>query len=264
MVDIQYALQTCDTNSWQGNDRYAGTKPEIVRKCVTSFFKSVAYAARQRPESNHVITVIDDDSTQDTVDYIKRCGDTLLEPNMGFIYGPLKKPGGVMESIKECYRTLDMADQDDLVYQVQDDYLYTETAIFEMIDVFMQLRNDVQTDAVVASFHDHRYWKTIYRYKVTPRMIFPAAYQNWMQIYDIPCTFLTSKRQFTKHWDLYYKFFDLIGKPELEAGSLNKMFTERGVLGVQPFNSVALHMQDEVWKDPFLNWKKRWEKVELI
>ena len=177
MVDIQYALQTCDTNSWQGNDRYAGSKSDIVRKCVTSFFKSVAHAAKKRPESNHIICVIDDRSTQDTVDYIKRCGDTLLEPNMGFIYTPLKSTG-VKESIKECYAILEKADEDDLVYQVQDDYLYTETAIFEMIDVFMQLRNDVQTDAIVASFHDHRYWKTIYRYKVTPRMIFPAAYQN--------------------------------------------------------------------------------------
>lgn len=263
MVDIIYALQTCDTNSWQGNDRYAGTKPEIVRKCITSFFKSVAYAAKQRPESYHVIVVHDDRSTKDTADYINRCADKFLEKNMGFIFSPLKETG-IVESIKQCYKSLEESDESDLVYQVQDDYLYTETAIFEMIDVFMQLRNDVQTDAVVASFHDHRYWKTIYRYKVTPRMIFPGAYQNWMQIYDIPCTFLTSKQQFSKHWDLYYKFFDLIGKPELEAGSLNKMFTERGVLGVQPFNSVALHMQDEIWKDPYIDWKTRWNSMELI
>ena len=263
MVDIHYALQTCDTNSWQGSERYAGTKPEIVRKCVTSFLRSVAYAAKQRPESNHVITILDDKSTQDTIDYIHRCMDHFLEPNMGYIFSPLKGTG-VVESIHECYKILEESDDTDLVYQVQDDYLYTETAIFEMIDVFMQLRNDVQTDAVVASFHDHRYWKTIYRYKVTPRMIFPAAYQNWMQIYDIPCTFLTSKQQFSKHWDLYYKFFELIGKPELEAGSLNKMFTERGVLGVQPFTSVALHMQDEVWKDPYIDWKHRWDSMEVI
>lgn len=263
MVDIVYALQTCDSNSWQSNERYAGTKPEIVRKCVASFLRSVEYAAKQHPDSNHVINIIDDDSSQDTVDYIKRCMDTILQPNIGYIYFPLRGTG-VKESIHECYRVLEESDKDDLVYQVQDDYLYTKTAIFEMIDVFMQLRNDVQTDAVVASFHDHRYWKTIYRYKVTPRMIFPGAYQNWMQIYDIPCTFLTSKQQFSKHWDLYYKFFDLIGKPELEAGSLNKMFTERGVLGVQPFESVALHMQDEVWKDPYIDWMERWNDVRLI
>jgi len=65
---------------------------------------------------------------------------------------------GVMESIKACYQRMEDKGTD-LVYQVQDDYLFTETAIFEMIDVFMQLRNDVQTDAVVASFHDHRYWE---------------------------------------------------------------------------------------------------------
>ena len=71
---------------------------------------------------------------------------------------------GVVESIRTCYNRMQTHGKD-LVYQVQDDYLYTETAIFEMIDVFMQLRNDVQTDAIVGSFHDHRYWRTIYRYK---------------------------------------------------------------------------------------------------
>ena len=51
---------------------------------------------------------------------------------------------------------------------------------------------------------------------------------------------------------------------DLENKSLNKMFTERGVLGVQPFTSVALHMQDEYWKDPYIDWRKRWDSVEVI
>ena len=262
MVDIYYTIQTCDINSWQGNDRYAGSKSEIVRKCVTSFFKSVEYASKKRPESTHRVLIIDDHSTQETIDFLHKCMKEFNSDNVAVILEYLDSTG-VVESIKTCYNRIEEKGTD-LVYQVQDDYLYTETAIFEMIDVFMQLRNDVHTDAIVASFHDHRYWKTIYRYTVTPRMIFPAAYQNWMQIYDIPCTFLTSKQQFSKHWDLYYKFFDLIGKPELEAGSLNKMFTERGVLGVQPFNSVALHMQDKVWIDPYIDWKVRWSSVEEL
>ena len=262
MVDVYYALQTCDINSWQGTDRYAGTKTEIVHKCVSSFFRSVAYAAKERPESVHRVLIIDDHSSPATVEFLHKCVKECTKDNVYVNFVPLEKTG-VVESIKTCYEYMTKEGKE-LVYQVQDDYLYTETAIFEMIDVFMQLRNDVQTDAVIASFHDHRYWKTIYRYKVTPRMIFPAAYQNWMQIYDIPCTFLTSKEQFDRHWDLYYKFFDLIGTDELEAGSLNKMFTERGVLGVQPFNSVALHMQDVVWKDPYIDWKQRWDSVEEI
>jgi len=262
MVDVYYALQTCDIHSWQGTERYAGTKTEIVRKCVTSFFRSVAHAAKERPESTHRVLIIDDHSTPATVEFLQKCMKEFDKDNISIIIEHLQT-SGVMESIKACYQRMEDKGTD-LVYQVQDDYLFTETAIFEMIDVFMQLRNDVQTDAVVASFHDHRYWKTIYRYTVTPRLIFPAAYQNWMQIYDIPCTFLTSKEQFSKHWDLYYKFFDLIGTDELENKSLNKMFTERGVLGVQPFNSVALHMQDDIWKDPYIDWKERWDNVEEI
>jgi len=265
MVDINYALQTHDVSSWQGIERYAGSKTEVVRKCVSSFFHSVEFAAKQRPESNHIIKIFDDHSTEETLEFLNRCMKRFDKENVSVFIEHLDKKG-IMSSIRSCYEWMEFSGKD-LVMQVQDDYLFTETAIFEIIDVFMQLRQDVQSDAIVASFHDHRYWKTIYRYKVTPRVIFPGAYQNWMQIYDIPCTFLTSKEQFSKHWDLYDIFFNTdlnntVG--DLENKSLNKMFTERGVLGVQPFTSVALHMQDEYWKDPYIDWRKRWNSVEVI
>lgn len=258
MVDIYYALQTCDNKSWQGSERYAGNKTEIVKKCVTSFLKSVQFCAKIREESNHRIAILDDNSEKETLEFLHKCKENFSSHNISISIENLSE-SGVMESIKRCYQKMEDNGKD-LVMQVQDDYLFTETAIFEMIDVFMQLRKDVNTESIVLSFHDHRYWKTIYRYKVTPRMIFPAAYQNWMQCYDIPCTFLTSKQQFSKHWDLYYKFFSLLGNSRLEADSLNKILVERGVLAVQPFTSVALHMQDESWKDPYIDWKRLWDK----
>lgn len=261
MIDIYYTLQVCDIHSWQNTNRFAGSKKEIIRKCVSSFFQSVVYAALTRDSSMHRIHIINDHSTDETVEFLKQCITKYSSDNISITLEYLSTTG-IRNSILLCYEQMEQNGKD-LVMQVQDDYLFTKTAIFEMIDVFIQLQLDCQTDAIVVAFHDHRYWKTIYRYKVTPRMIFPGAYQNWIQIYDIPCTFLTSKQQFSKHWDLYYKFLDLIGDPSLEAGSINKILVERGVLGVQPFTSLALHMQDEVWKDPYINWQLRWDEVNI-
>jgi hypothetical protein len=44
-----------------------------------------------------------------------------------------------MSSIRNCYEWLKFTESE-LVYQVQDDYLFIESAIFELIDIFFQLK----------------------------------------------------------------------------------------------------------------------------
>ena len=81
------------------------------------------------------------------------------------------------------------------------------------------------------------------------------------------CSFLTSHEQFSQHWDLYHCFLDLIDKKnsrELENVSLNYMLTKRGVLGLIPINSLALHLQSDLEKDPHINWEILWNSINLL
>jgi hypothetical protein len=169
-----------------------------------------------------------------------------------------------MESIRSCYEHLEKVGVD-LVYQVQDDYLFTETAIFEMIDMWMCVYQNTTVHSFIISYSHPYYWAEKYKYYAVERMIVPGKLQYWFNSYEIPCTFLTSKLEFSKHWDLYEKFLN--GDPHdpnLETDSIHKIMQERKVLCMLPFKSVALHMQSEFDKDPYIDWKSRWDSVELV
>jgi hypothetical protein len=47
----------------------------------------------------------------------------------------------------------------------------------------------------------------------------------------------------------------------LESISLNRILVDDGVLGLMPFESVGLHMQGEREREPYIDWKQRWNDV---
>jgi len=264
MYKIHYALQTCDRSNSQNILRYCGEpKSTVTQKCVTSFLNSVKYTADLKPDTHHTICIFDDHSSQETVDYLQRLAASYTQHNIAVEVVQLDSQG-IMPSIKACYQWL-LANGQNLVYQVQDDYLFEASAIFEMIDVFNQLQLDTNSHAIVVPYHDPRYWRTIYRYSPTPRAVIPGANRYWIQCYDIPCTFMTSIAQFSQHQDLYEQFF--LKDPTdqtIEPDTINKILVNRNVLGLMPFESLALHMQSKFEQDPYIDWQSRWNQVQLI
>lgn len=260
MIKTTYALQTHDGGNNQNIKRFATSdRSELTRKCVVSFLQSVVHCAIKVPSSNHIVYIIDDGSSVRTKDWLIEIANAYQQDNV-IIHVQLYKELGVMGSIRKCYEILKDANSD-LVYQVQDDYLFEKDAIFECIDMFMQIQRDLNTHAVISPYNDTNTWQTTYRYKVTPRMIVPGIGGYWIQMYDTSCSFLTSKVEFNKHWDLYEVFLNHPMDNRLEADTLNKMFVTRGVLGLMRFNSAALHLQSDLEKDPYIDWEARWNAI---
>lgn len=264
ILNVHYALQTCDVSFNQTEKRIcADTKSEVTRKCVTSFFESVKYAAQFQRDIHHTIMIFDDGSTEETVNFLKQCVETYNNENIKVLFRPIKARS-VMGSIKACYEWL-LQNGKDLVYQVQDDYLFEKNAITETIDVFFRIYNELKTQAIVTPYNAPYLWSMVYRNKTTPRTVFMGSHRYWIQIYDISCSFLTSHKNFIAHKDYLYKFLEMNPKdPDLEKVSLNRILVERGVLGVCPFESIALHMQGEYEKDPYVDWKKLWDRIEEL
>lgn len=267
-MHIHYALQTCDTAFNQFSERYCNTdKATVVRKCVTSFFASVKLAAEQDPSVQHTICIFDDHSTESTVTYLRRLLNVYSAHNVRCSFHALEERGGIMASIRATYEWL--RDHGiDLVYQVQDDYLFHPNAVGEMIDLYNQLWRECDTQAIISSWNCSRFWRTIYRYWASPRTVVAGKNRYWIQLYDTSCSFLTHLDQLKKHWDLIELFLSLPpkGLPDgsLEAVSLNYMFTKRGVLGMMPVDSLALHIQSEEDKDPHIDWKQWWDQVQEV
>lgn len=271
-MKISYAVQVCDTKSNLIHRRITDTsKTEVTKRCIHSFVKSLLYVdlVKNILKSDNIeqkVLFVMDDCSPEVVNLVENICNSNCSPRLSFEVNYLNN-GTLRKSIEKTYNYL-IDSNSDLVYQVQDDYLFYETSLYEMIDLFFQVRQDCQTDCVISSYNPPLFWTSgTYRYESTPRVIVPGIKRYWIQTYDVACTFLTSSSQFKKHIDLYEKFYDLLPQGDenqnLESLSLNKMFVERGVLGLLPINSVAFHLQSEFEMDVYLDWKSLWEQNKI-
>ena len=258
MINFSYALQICDIASNQNEKRFCSdSKTEISKVCTTSFFEAVRNASVNFEGTNHHIAIFDDHSTEELRNHVNWLIAKYSSEVIKISYYSLTEMG-IMNSIGSCWRWLQEQDSY-FVFQVQDDYLFTPQCVIDMADEFFVILNETKTDAIVYPFNDQYLWLMTYRNRPTPRSLFCGKRGYWIQTYDIPCTFFTSKKEFSKHWDMYNKFLAMNpNKPPLEAESLNWILTRKGVLGIIPIQSLAFHMQSELYVDPYVDWKPHW------
>ena len=264
---INYALQTHDAGDREDiGPRYcSNSRSEVTEKCTTSFMLAVEDVAKQSPTITQTVNIFDDHSSDKTVTFLKYLTNYFNKGNIQVNFNQLPT-SGIASSIRACYEWLENT-PGDLIYQVQDDYLFSVDAITEMIDLFFQILGETNEEAMIFPYNDPYFWSACYKYRPTPRTLIPGKKRYWINFYDLPCTFLTSKNQFGKHWELYDIFFKILEAPpytELESKSLSLILRDKNVLGVHPVNSSALHMQSELFKDPYIDWKILWDSVKKI
>lgn len=265
-VNIHYAYQICDTTNREIHDRYCGTdRTTLSKKSIKSFLNSVEHCAKKHPDVQHTVKFFSDRSTVELLNFVGNLIEKNKDKNIGLSVVHLDTPG-ILNSIIECFRWLQVEGRD-FVYLVQDDYLFTPTCIAEMIELQHQLKQEVGEWAILSPFNDNYLWQTFYKNKVTPRVVVCTPYRYWIQYYDMSCSYLTHHTIFGMHWDLYHEFFVLLdehiktGANKLENRSLNYIFTRRGVLGLVPVNILSFHIQSELEKDPYVDWKPYWDSV---
>lgn len=266
MIKINYALQTCDIASNVTNDRFCSeSKTEVTLKCVTSFFDALLYAAEKNKDAFHTVFIFDDHSSETVKTFIQDIPSKYVADNIKIEIRHLQEKG-IMNSIRKCYEWMTL-EPCDLVYQVQDDYMFLESSVYEMIDVWHQIYNETNSEAIISPYNMHYLWDVCYRNRPTPRAVITGKHRYWIQYYDMSCSFMTSQNQFKKHWDLYEKFLSINPKHgvdgKLEAISLNYMLTKRGVLGITPISSLAFHMQSVKELDPYVDWKPIWDNINI-
>jgi hypothetical protein len=209
--------------------------------------------------------IVSDSISIELEQFIKKLIQSNTNTNICIEHHNLHPKTGIADSIRYCYQWLTDNGQH-LVFQVQDDYLFCESAINDSIGHFYAVKHEADTHPIIQPFNDVTYWAFQYKNRSTPRLISLGKNGYWVQIYDTSCSFLTSHWQFVQHWDLYEKFFELLPKvtPEkfsLENESLNHIFVYRGVLGLAPINTLSHHMQTQ--PDLYVKWQPLWDNIDV-
>lgn len=236
-----------------GMVRYGSAdKSEIVKRCTRSLVKSMNYAAQLLPNMKFKLKVFDDHSEEECINTLKETLATAtFEADLEHL-----ETRGIMPSILKCYEH-GAEHGKDLVYYAQDDYLFCETAIWEMIEEFYDASQKLGNWCCIYPYDDP--WRYV-PYNIVPVEIVLGRKRHWRRNYKTASCFMTHVDVIRKQWDLFYKMGTHEVNGEMEDNTINKLFSERGYTLLTPIPSLALHFQYDTEKDPFIDWRKWWNK----
>lgn len=231
-------------------ERYVGVpKSEVMLRCVNSLVTSINLAS-----ADIRLWILDDHSDEET---LKKLRIILEKCKYQTSFIGLEESGTQATAFKhfeggKLYGR-------EVVYFVEDDYLHTPSAIEEMIDAYELFTKNLGSEVAL--------FPTDYPDRYRPEENYPTRIvygpkRHWRTIMHSTNTCMMSKALLEKNWNLF-ETLSLnygTGKGITEENTINAIWREQAVL-FSPIPSLALHMQFEQHKDPYVNWQEWWEQA---
>jgi hypothetical protein len=257
MLDLLVVLQSHSrSNNQKQITRYmSDDKAEISYRCIKSLVNSLNHVIKEKPNEIKVKLQVLDDHSDDF--FLNRLDSILKKCDFDYELQHLDSYG-IMPSILACYE-YGKDKGKDLVYFAQDDYLYYESCIFEMVDAYFRFSEKSKLPVCIYPFDDP------YRYGIPPERqpmvtVHLGLKRHWKTSFGTASCFMLDHSTLVKNFDL----FDAMGNHAIdnvmEDETLNKLFRDRGCLLFTPIPSLALHAQADTEKDPYLNWRELWDQ----
>lgn len=250
-------LRTCDIRQvhvdWR--KRYCGyNKTQIIQTCVTSLVRSIQHAKNHHIE----LTVLDDHSNDETVEFLTQ----LISPVGGTLI-PMQAHGNnhsLHEQFLMCRDSLA-----DLVYSVEDDYLHEPQALAAMINSWQIFNQKLNHTPVV--LHPFDAPEEYLNPKFTSYVVHGSD-RHWRTGEFCTATLMCAPKLIQDNWPLFeclalkYNGDYLNPRQEHweESNTIWKAWTEGPAVRFNPIPSLALHMQFDEHKDPFIDWQAWWQK----
>jgi len=213
-------------------------KPEMVRRCVISLVKALAGV-------EHTLTILDDHSTEETVEFLHRQGP-VIETG----------PGNNLSLLTAVDAA--GASRADLVYLVEDDYLHTPEAIQEML-AFVELAKAKSLPSVALHpYDDHdNYTHGINR----ASNIVVGRDRHWRTNACSTGTVLAEPWVFREpEWEKLARDYDKPGLNVHEGTTINRLWWDRVPL-FTPLPSLAVHLCGNV--PPLVDYPRLWDQNAL-
>lgn len=265
-MKLHIVLRTHDGKNIHGKTkRYIDvSKKDLIVGCVSSLINSA-----NRVNDSVFITVLDDHSTEDFLFSLK---NILSKSNHPWEIINLKESGfnhSALMQFKYCRDS-----KAELIYSVEDDYLHCPTAVDEMLDAYKKLKIKYELNEVCIFPFD-----TPQEYFYGSREKFWIAREknrHWRSSNWTTQTFMTSPKVLRDHWNYFEKLakeFKVVSKKSIKSLCEDNIVWEETTIGnvwknhvnvFHPIPSVALHVQFQKEKDPYIDHLEWWNKYTKI
>ncbi len=255
-MKLDIFLQTHSVISVHGAHRYVNApKSEVMLRCAQSLVTSINAA-----QGDITLTVIDDHSSPECVETLKRI---LATCNYPVTFVALEGRGYNASALASFSRAREHGRE--VVYFVEDDYLHAPSAIQEMLDAYRLFKSNLGGREVALFPMDYpdrytsqpieetrivygpkRHWRTVLHTTNTSWLHVDLVRKNWKLFEDLA---LYSSTPYGRENDIY------------EETTINVLWREQAVL-FSPIPSLALHLQFEEQRDPYIDWKAWWDAAQ--
>lgn len=256
-MSLEIILRTCDHSNIHKDWRvryHDLPKNELIKGCVQSLLNSC------KNVEDIKLTVFDDHSSDDTVNWLK---SALQKSNINYEFIPLVEKGYNHSAFKQYERCKNS--EYDLVYSVEDDYLHCPTAIQEMIDSYYLFCERLKKNNIVLYPFDE---PSEYNPPKRNDFIVHGSNRHWRTGIFTTQVLFCSPKVFQEYWEVFetlaLKYNGNYLEPREEhfeeSNTIWNLWNNGPLLRFNPISSLALHMQFEQQKDPFINWQQWWKE----
>jgi len=266
-MKLHIVLRTHDGKNIHGQrKRYIPvSKRELVVGCVSSLVNAANKVL------NHQIhfTILDDHSTEELITSLK---NIFSQSNYSWELIHLEEKGFNHSALKQFEYCRDS--NSDLVYSVEDDYLHSPSSIYEMIDAYKSLKRKYELNEVCIFPYDT---PQEYDFDILKKyLITRGKFRHWRSTTWTTQTFMTSPKVFQDHWKPFEKLakeFKVVPKELKHLIDWNDIVYEdtticniwrEHVPVFNPIPSLALHVQSEIERDPYINHQEWWNKYTKV
>lgn len=257
-MKLDVVLRTCDVANvhvdWRV--RYHGIeKADLIVGCLSSLVNSINNA--DGIDIN--LTVLDDHSSETTLNRIKE----VLQRVENSKLISLDETGYNNSAYQQWFMCRDS--DADLFYSVEDDYLHYPTAIQEMVDSFNLFCDRLKRDDVVIYPFDE---PSEYDPPSRPDFIVHGSARHWRTGIFTTNVMMTRPQILRDNWELFevlaLKYNGDYLNPRTEhyeeSNTIWKIWQNNRAIRFNPIPSLALHMQFEQQRDPFIDWQQWWKE----
>ena len=244
-LDI-YFRYSPSNNLWNSTGTWKRIIPDIDKEtlisvCLLSLKNSILYFL----DNNNLeitINLIADNSNkifdQKIIDILKSDKIKVTINN--------SKINGNRGSYLECCDQAEKAD--DLIFFVEDDYLFEKNCIDEIIHTYSKLSSLIKNDIVICPSDYPFLYDSLYK-----TTLFVGKKFRWRKINETLLTFMFSKNILTNHREDIRKVGEIINEPFEKP--LHNVYKK--IYCLAPINSLSHHISRSV---PTINedWKKTW------
>ena len=256
MKSLDIIIRTHDKSNVNKFPRFISvSKKELIEGCITSLINS----ANQCKNKINII-VLDDHSSQEFLHNLHN----ILNTSRHSIKIISLEEGGPNQSALSQFEYCKNSTAD-LVYSVEDDYLHSPSALYEMLSEYEYLSSKYNLPQLFCIFP----WDEPETYDPkhnTPELIMRGQYRHWKTGWGTTYTMMTSPKVFHDHWKLFeklateYKEWDGTGNKNdtIHEGNTISYIWSKHIIRINPIPSLVLHMQSSLQEDSYIDWKYWW------